>query len=459
VENELFRTRVVREKAILHDLGRLIPLLRAMEFTETAIGRALETRPFTFRRQVHLPVYRARLRDCGVLGTAILFFLLQQPIELQELRGCIGDHALSALHQMGWLSLGGSGVRCRVSLYPCGGRYFWTDHSAPLEPWSEQVYWLGEDSYTLAYCTSRIPRKRSLDLCTGSGVHAILAAGHCVESMGIDINPRALEFGRLNATFNSSNTQFHNSDCYAEVTGDFDLITLNPPFAPAPIGTSELYRAGGPTGEAVSEQVVRGLPQFLRPGGIFSMGTEAPRIQNASPLQRMADWLGAGWGVAALYKHEFSIENYIQSHVLASVDYASQKAEADYERWLAVYLELGITSMVAAQFFAVRGPSFQAERPLSTPLVDHSDLTADWLAALASSGPAVTLHENVKQVYDGQDRVVIEFHDGRWHKGLVQLEQPAAAVVRQLREGDKATAEEEVLQNLAGEMIIRRAFV
>lgn len=455
--NELFRSTVVREKAILHDLVRLIPLLQAMEFSETAIGRALETQPFTFRRSVHLPVYRTRLRDHGVLGTAILFFLLQQPIQLQELRGCIGDHALSALHRMGWLSLGGSGVRCRVSLYPCAGQFFWTDHSAPLEPWGEQVYWLGEDSYTLAYCTSRMPRQRSLDLCTGSGVHAILAAGHCGESLGIDINPRALEFGRLNATFNGCNTQFHSSDCYAQVTGDFDLITLNPPFAPAPAGTSELYRAGGPTGETVTEQVVRGLPRYLRQGGIFSMGTEAPRVRHGSPLQRMSEWLGEGWGVAALYKHEFSIENYIQSHVLASVDYASANAEMDYERWLAVYEEMGITSMVAAQFFAVRGASFQAERPLSTPLVDHSDLTADWLAALASSGPAVRLHENVKRVYSGEDGVVVQFHDSRWHQGLARFDQQAGVVVRRLWEGSQATADEAVLQNLAGEMVIRRA--
>lgn len=429
-----------------------------MEFHETAIGRALQTQPFTYRRWVHMPVYRVRLRDYGVLGTAILFFLLQQPIELQELRGCIGDYALSALHRMGWLELGTRGVSCRVSLYPCGGNYFWTDHSAPLEPWGEQVYWLGEDSYTLAYCTSRMLRQRSLDLCTGSGVHAILAAAHCEESLGIDVNPRALDFARLNASFNDCKVEFRGSDCFAEVSGDFDLITLNPPFAPAPAGTSELYRAGGVTGETVTEQVVRGLPCYLRPGGIFSMGTEAPRIKGGSPLRRMGDWLGPGWGLAALYKHEFSIEDYIQSHVLASIDYAGPQAEVNYERWLQVYLELGVTSMVAAQFFVVRGASFEAERHLSTPLVDHSDLTSDWLAALACSGPAVVLHENVRQVYSSQDGVVIDFHDDRWNRGLLRLEQPASDVVCQLLEGGPATAEEAVLQNLAGEMVIRRAF-
>ncbi|MFN8608686.1 MAG: class I SAM-dependent methyltransferase [Vulcanimicrobiota bacterium] len=454
-DTDSFRNQVVREGSVVEDLQRLIPRLDAMGYSELRIGEALSTQPFTFRRMVHLPVYQARLREFGTLGSAISFFLLQQPLALEELRACIGDYAISALHRMNWLSLGGSGVRCRVQLYPCNGLYFWTDQSAPLEPWSQQVYWLGEDSYTLAYCTPRLPNGRSLDLCTGSGVHAILAARHCGTSLGTDINPRALDFGRLNAQFNGLSVEFRGSDCYASVDGRFDLITLNPPFAPAPAGTSELYRAGGLTGEAVTEAVVRGLPDYLNERGIFAMGTEAPRVRHGSPLRRMADWLGPGWGVAALYKHEFSIEDYVQSHVLASLDYSQTKAEADYQRWLDVYLEMGITSMVAAQFFAWRGADFFAERQLATPLVDHADLTADWLAGLASRGPALSLHPGVRQLYYNQEGVVVEFSDKRWRPELLRLGAEAARVLNALSQGP-VEAEESLLAELTRERVIRR---
>jgi len=455
-EDQHFRSQVLLDESLLDDLRTLLPRLAQMGYEETAIGRALQTQPFTYRRMVHLPVYRSRLRDLGVLGTAVLFFLLQESIELEPLRACIGDAALSGLQRMGWLALGHAGVRCRVNLYPCRGLCFWTDTSAGLDPWPEQVYWLGEDSYTLAYCTPRRAGQRALDLCSGSGVHAILAATHTILSEGIDINPRALQFGRLNAAFNELEVEFQASDCYAQVTGDFDLITLNPPFAPAPAGTSELYRAGGLSGEVVTEQVMRGLPQFLRPGGVFSMGTEAPRIHNHSPLERLAGWLGPDWGVAALYKHEFSIEDYIQSHVLAGFDYAAAEAEVDYERWLAVYLEMGITSMVAAQFFAVRGASFRAERKLSTPLRDHSDLTGEWLQALASSGPALALHSSVSELYFGDAGVVVEFSDNRWHKDLLRLGPDHARVLHDLRDGVESPADEATLQHLACELVITR---
>src|SRR5687767_4579649 len=42
-----------------------------------------------------------------------------------------------------------------------------------------------------------------LDLCTGSGVLAVFAAQKANDVIGIDINPRAIEFAKLNSQLNA----------------------------------------------------------------------------------------------------------------------------------------------------------------------------------------------------------------------------------------------------------------
>lgn len=433
----------------LAELQSLLPRMRDIGFVESEIEAALGVKPFTFRRQIHLPVYRARLRDKAALGLAIRFWLLHESLSLEELQTLIGDRGIAGMHRLGWLAVGSRGISSRVHLYPCCGLYLFTDLSASLDPWPEQVYWLGEDSYTLAYCTPRTSRRRSLDVCTGSGVHALLARRHCDHSEGLDINQRALQFSRLNAALNGLDVQFFESNALAEAQGQVDLVTLNPPFAPAPTGTSELYRAGGSTGEAVTESVVKGLDRILEPGGLFSMATEAPRVRGGSPLDRMEQWLGPGWGVAALYKHEFALEDYILSHVMASLDYSLQNESRESERWLEVYLENNITSMVAAQFYAVRGAkSWRAERSMPTPTRDVSGLIADWLSALQSDLRDFRVHDQVQGLYYGEHGVVVEFAENGWSSAPVRFGPEHA---RTLQNG---TGPETCLRDLAEQLVI-----
>ena len=317
-------------------------------FVESAVEDILQVRPFTFRRSIHQPAYRRRWRKHGPLGLAIAFFLLQESVSLEELRQLLDDDGIAALHLQGFLEPNRLGIRCKVDLYPCLGKYFFTDSAFEVEPWPEQVYWLGGDSYTLAYCTPRRPYARALDLCSGSGVHALLAG---CPALGIDINPRAVEFGRLNAALNGiSQVEFAQGDC-CSAEGSYDLVTLNPPFVPTPEGVAELYRTGGGSGEGVTERVVRKLSTWLNPGGLFSMATEAPD----GALQRMRRWLGSGWGLAELRKFEFPIEEYIFSNILSSGTPPDQQ-EAEYERWLDTYEEHDIQKMVSAQYFAVKLP-------------------------------------------------------------------------------------------------------
>ncbi|MDQ1467747.1 MAG: release factor glutamine methyltransferase [Actinomycetota bacterium] len=73
---------------------------------------------------------------------------------------------------------------------------------------------------------------RVLDMGTGSGVNAILAASTSSDVMAVDVNPLAVECARQNAARNgvAERVDVHESDVFDRVDGQFDLIIFDPPF-------------------------------------------------------------------------------------------------------------------------------------------------------------------------------------------------------------------------------------
>jgi release factor glutamine methyltransferase len=73
---------------------------------------------------------------------------------------------------------------------------------------------------------------RVLDMGTGSGVNAILAATKGGQVLAVDTNPRALEAAWANAVRNrvGDRVEVRHSDVFSEAEGIFDLIVFDPPF-------------------------------------------------------------------------------------------------------------------------------------------------------------------------------------------------------------------------------------
>jgi release factor glutamine methyltransferase len=74
------------------------------------------------------------------------------------------------------------------------------------------------------------PGERVLDMGTGSGVNAILAARAGADALGVDINPAAVDAARTNAERNGVAAVFAVSDMFSAVEGDFDVAVIDPPF-------------------------------------------------------------------------------------------------------------------------------------------------------------------------------------------------------------------------------------
>ena len=208
----------------------------------------------------------------------------------------------------------------RVPLhYLTGTREFWSlDFAvspAVLIPRPETEFLLER---LLAVCRTEGPIDCALDLCTGSGVIAVVLARElgCAVT-AVDISPPALAVAR-------ENVRRHGvADRVRLVCGDlfepladrlpFDLIASNPPYiADAQIDGLEpevrcmeprLALSGGPTGLQVIERLVAGAAHHLRPGGWLFIEIGADQGQavtqlfptGATPYDRVRvidDWAG-----------------------------------------------------------------------------------------------------------------------------------------------------------------------
>jgi len=114
----------------------------------------------------------------------------------------------------------------------------------PITPMS---HLLGE-----AVLAEAVAGERVLDMGTGSGVNAILAAKRGAYVTAVDINPMALEAAKENVSRNGLDgcVEVRHSDVFDNVKETFDLIVFDPPFRWFPprtlfemASTDEGYRA------------------------------------------------------------------------------------------------------------------------------------------------------------------------------------------------------------------------
>ncbi len=120
-----------------------------------------------------------------------------------------------------------------------------------------------------------------LDLCTGSGCLAVLAA-HVfpnAEVDAVDLSPDALEVAKVNVAESpvGGRVTLHRGDLFAPLKGRrYDLIITNPPYVEAEVMDvlPAEYRhepvmalAGGPDGLDIVRRILADAPKHLNPGG------------------------------------------------------------------------------------------------------------------------------------------------------------------------------------------------
>lgn len=363
-------------------LGRLPARLRKLGFYEESLRELLGLRDLCQIKAEDMPVYLTRCQNEGSITSLLAaLFLLRQPVSRPTFVRYVGEQETRALMRCGALLDTGEALVAEVDLFPCLGRLVFTDHQLEVPQQQGHVYELGADSYAIARVTPRRRLGRALDLCTGSGIHAILAAAHSEEVVAVDINPRALEYSRLNALMNGVSVRFLEGDLWEPVEGQFELITANPPFVPSPDAGVLIHRSPGETGEEVSERLLAGLPRYLAPGGLFSMVLDYPVMRDSTYLERLSSWLGEtrGWGIVLLNFGTVPREHYIQQHLGPDGSL--------FEEYLASYERLGIEAVGFANVFVLRlekdVPNFTALKEVVVPAEFLANRVEEWLHGLA----------------------------------------------------------------------------
>src|SRR5581483_2417147 len=106
-----------------------------------------------------------------------------------------------------------------------------------------------------------------LDMGTGSGVGAVVAARHARRVVAVDINPTAVRCARANVLLNrlEDRVEVLEGDLFAPVAGRrFDVILFNPPFFQG-VPRDDADRAWRSTD--VAERFAARLRDHLAPGG------------------------------------------------------------------------------------------------------------------------------------------------------------------------------------------------
>jgi methylase of polypeptide subunit release factors len=169
------------------------------------------------------------------------------------------------LADAGLLEIADGRAVARVRLTPVHGLLVAHDGDRSSDP--DFVTGVGPASRTLASLTVRRPVERALDLGTGCGVEALLAARHAQSVVATDVNERALEYASLGAKLNGLSLELRLGDFFEPVAREtFDLIVANPPFVVSP-DSGLVYRDSPLPGDQVSREVVRGAAAHLSPGG------------------------------------------------------------------------------------------------------------------------------------------------------------------------------------------------
>jgi release factor glutamine methyltransferase len=120
-----------------------------------------------------------------------------------------------------------------------------------------------------------------LEIGTGVGLAAVLAAREGCRVLATDVVPAAVECARANAALNgvADRLEVRLGDCFEPARGQtFDLICTSPPQMPTPPGRerddqSAAADNGGVDGWELLDRVIAGAPAHLQPGGrlVFTM--------------------------------------------------------------------------------------------------------------------------------------------------------------------------------------------
>jgi methylase of polypeptide subunit release factors len=275
-----------------------------------------------------------RLPAEGRFATLVRLLVLNLPTATAEAEAALAPLALGRLEHAGILVVDEGTVRSAIKLVPHGDLLIASDPDREGD--HDWVAGINPPSVTLAKLTVRRPAKRALDVGTGNGVQALLAARHSDAVVATDVNSRALEFAGFNARLNGvENLELRQGSFFEPVAGErFDLIVSNPPFVISP-ESAYAYRDSGLPGDQVSRDVVRAAAEHLEEGGFAHVLISWAHAAEQDWREPVASWVeGLGCDVWLLHFGSDDPVTHASGWLRPVAAAAPELYEGSLDRWL-----------------------------------------------------------------------------------------------------------------------------
>lgn len=304
--------RITREEPFPADAGQefswLRSRLRECGFTEGAVSQVLEGRG---ERLVDVACALRRTEESSSVNVLIRLYVLGVEVGADEVGDALTPDGCDVLCEAGILRRGQGCFKADARLIPWGDFLLLSDRLPPEGqefPHDYVMSGVSSSSLMLNRLTPRQSVGRALDIGTGAGVHALLAARHAEEVVATDTNPRALSFARMSARLNGiENISFRLGSFFEPVQGEkFDLIVSNPPFLISP-SAELMFQNPGTVADGVSELMIREMPGFLTEGGQGVSMASWIHHSKDDWSKRPAEWVAAR-GVDIWLLHATSVD-------------------------------------------------------------------------------------------------------------------------------------------------------
>ncbi len=330
------------------DISHLRQALKAARFDAEHVGDALMIEgPNLTPSPSQLPVLLRSLGD-GPLPTLVRLLVAAVPVPAEAAATALAPLPLDRAVAMHLVTRDGRGlVHPLLRVVPAGPVLVASDLTSDLSRLPRDVVMgVSPTSWTLANLTFRRPVETALDVGTGCGVQALLAARHAARVTATDTNVRALAFTRFSSALNGlDNIELVEGDLFEPVAGRrFDLVVGNPPFVVSP-DDDYAYRDGGQLADELSREVVEGAAAALSPGGYAQLlvsWVHGADDDWSQPLRRWTDGLGCD---AWLFRFESQDP---ESYAVAwnrPLEPDAERHAAAVQRWLDYFDEHGIEAI------------------------------------------------------------------------------------------------------------------
>jgi methylase of polypeptide subunit release factors len=392
------------------------------------------------------------------LGIALRLLLLQLPVGEAEGAVALGQDAVDALRALGLVVTDDANLVSRSRIMPVEDLLLSFDGFSTADDPPRYVSTFSPTTAWLAALTPRRRVARAVDIGTGNGAHALLAARHSDRVIATDLNPRALAYTEINAAVNGlDNIETRLGSLFEPVAGEqFDLITCNAPFVVSPEARWQ-YRDSGMHSDELSELLVRQAAAALAPDGYASLLVSWVAKSEEEPDDRVHEWIeGSGCDAWVLglssadpLDHAFSWNNHLVDD--------QQALGAALDEWTAFFRSIGVGWITEGAVLLHRRDG--TDHALRVDPIDEDDLgdAGDQIERAFAAHAFLATIRSDEAILDGQFKLV---EDVRLDRSYDAEGGEAATVV--LHEGTwpelEVNAETaDVLASLDGNVTLGRA--